>query len=129
MWRYSSGNTCTKITEWRCVSFEIVSSVVSQSAAGVCVGSVCVSLRSAAELASALSAWSRVSLRTGRFVEAEATATAVPAFAMTTASRARLVSFALPAPASVTCTGTTTFKGSGTIKEQLKRAVNSVKQH
>lgn len=84
--------------------------LLSQGAAGVCVGSVCVSQHSGAELASALSAWSRVCLRMDRFVEAEATATAAPAFAMTSASRARPVSFALLVPASVTCTTTTTFK-------------------
>lgn len=81
--------------------------LLSQGAAGVCGGSVCVSQHSGAELTS-------VCLRMDRFVEA---ATAAPAFAMTSASRARHVSFALLVPASVTCTTTTTFKVRGTIKK------------
>lgn len=81
--------------------------LLSQGAAGVCGGSVCVPQHSGAELMS-------VCLRMDRFVEA---ATAAPAFAMTSASRARPVSFALLVPASVTCTTTTTFKVQGTIKK------------
>lgn len=84
--------------------------LLSQGAAGVCGGSVCVSQHSGAKLAS-------VCLRMDRFVEAEATATAAPAFTMTSASRARPVSFALLVLASVTCTTTTTFKVQGTIKK------------
>lgn len=81
--------------------------LLSQGAAGVCGGSVCVSQHSGAELTS-------VRLGMDRFVEA---ATAAPAFAMTSASRARPVSFALLVPASVTCATTTTFKVQGTIKK------------
>ncbi|KAG8009644.1 Integrin beta-1, partial [Nibea albiflora] len=45
-----------------------------------------------------------VFLRINRFVQAEGTVTVAPAFVMT-ASKARLVSFALPAPACAPCTG------------------------
>lgn len=69
-------------------------------------GCVCVSRHSVVERASALSAWSLVFLRIDRSVQAEGTVTVAPAFAMTSASKARLVSFALPAPASAPCTGT-----------------------
>lgn len=79
---------------------------LSQGTAAVSAGRVFVSQHSVVECASAPSAWSRVFLRTDRFVQAEETVAVAPAFAMTTASKARLVSFALPARASAPCTGT-----------------------
>lgn len=77
--------------------------------AGVSAGCVCASQHFVVEHVSALSAWSLVCLRINRFVPAEGTVTVAPAFAMTTASKAQRVSFALPAPASAPCTGTMAF--------------------
>lgn len=58
---------------------------------------------------SALCVRSLVCLRIDRFVQAEETVSVAPAFAVTAGSRAQLVSFALPVPASALCTGTMTF--------------------
>lgn len=85
---------------------------VTQGKAGVSAGRVFVIQHSVAERASALSAWSLVFLRINRFVRAEVTVTVAPAFATTSASVDRLVSFALPAQTSAPCTSCVTFSES-----------------
>ena len=84
--------------------------LLSQGTAGASAGRASVNQNFVAERASALSARSLVFLRTNRFVRAEGTVTAAPVSATTTASKARLVNFALPAPASAPCTGTVIFQ-------------------
>lgn len=71
-------------------------------------GCACAYQHTAVGHVSALSAWSLVFLRINRFVQAEGTVTVAPASVMT-ASKARLVSFALPAPACAPCTGSVIF--------------------
>lgn len=83
--------------------------LLSQGTAGVPAGCVYVTQHFVAERVSALSARSLVFLRMNRFVRAEGTVAVAPVPAMTTASKAQLVSFALPAPASAPCTGTVIF--------------------
>lgn len=83
---------------------------LSQGTAGASAGRASVTQNFAVKRASALSARSLVFLRTNRFVRAEGTVSVAPVSATTTASKARLVNFAPPAPASAPCTGTVIFQ-------------------